>query len=48
MKFDCPHDGCEESFSLKSYYKHMKKDCKVETYDKIKLPEGECYKKTHE
>ena len=40
LEFSCQNDECEEKVAFGSYFKHMKRDCKVQTYKKILLPEG--------
>jgi hypothetical protein len=40
LEFSCQNDECEERIAFGSYFKHMKKNCKIQTYNKIVLPEG--------
>ena len=42
FKFKCLNDDCEEKIPYGKYFAHMRKHCKVQTYEKVILPEGAC------
>ena len=48
MKFSCCNDDCSEEIEYGNYFKHMLRDCKVKTYDKVNVPMSEHKPKSEE